>query len=261
MHNHHESQGTFPKGAYNSPQQGWAMFILPYMEQAAMANALNMNATFYDARNSTVTQATISVFHCPSDPGADALQHVKNQPDRKKGNYAVNWGNAHYDQGNPNPLTGAAGTVAPLRGPFRVNTSTVPPYGVQDLTDGTTNTMMMSELIIGQGTGTNSDIRGDIWSVSRCAFMYTAYTTPNSKLPDEMDGTSDCTYPYATNPPCVGGNGSSPDYNAARSFHAGGVNVLFSDGSVRFLKDAVSPVTWRALSTKDGGEIISADSY
>jgi prepilin-type N-terminal cleavage/methylation domain-containing protein/prepilin-type processing-associated H-X9-DG protein len=263
MHNHHEVNNTFPIGAYNSPQQGWSMYTLPFLEQAAMSNALNTNAPFYDARNQTVTQSTISVFHCPSDPGADAWQHVKNQPNRRKGNYAVNWGNAHYDQGNPNPLTGVAGTVSPYRGPFRVNTATVPPYGTRDVTDGTSNTMMMSELIIGQGpdSSSNTDIRGDVWSVSRCAFMYTAYTAPNSKVPDQMDGKSDCTYPYATNPPCVGGNGSQPDYNAARSFHAGGVNTLFCDGSVKFIKESVSLTAWRALSTKDGGEVISADAY
>jgi prepilin-type N-terminal cleavage/methylation domain-containing protein/prepilin-type processing-associated H-X9-DG protein len=261
MHNHHESRDTFPFGAYNSPQQGWAIATLPFLEQAAMANALNINAPFYDARNSTVTQATLAVFHCPSDPGAGTVQHTSNQPDRLKGNYAVNWGNAHYDQGNPNPLSGPSGPVTPARGPFRVNTATIPPYAMRDVVDGASNTMMMSELIIGQGSGSNTDIRGDIWSVSRCAFMYTAYTPPNSKIPDQMDGKNDCQYPFATNPPCLGGNGSQPDYNAARSFHPGGVDVLFCDGRVKFIKDTVVLTTWRALSTKDGGEVISADSY
>jgi prepilin-type processing-associated H-X9-DG protein len=45
------------------------------------------------------------------------------------------------------------------------------------------------------------------------------------------------------------------------SFHPGGVNVLMGDGSVRFLKDSVSPVTLRGLVTAQGGEVISSDSY
>jgi hypothetical protein len=39
------------------------------------------------------------------------------------------------------------------------------------------------------------------------------------------------------------------------------VNTVFADGSVRFIKDSVSPVTWRALGTMAGGEVISGDSY
>jgi prepilin-type processing-associated H-X9-DG protein len=49
--------------------------------------------------------------------------------------------------------------------------------------------------------------------------------------------------------------------NGASSYHAGGVNVLFLDGSVKFVKDSVSLNTWWAIATKAGGEVISADSY
>jgi prepilin-type N-terminal cleavage/methylation domain-containing protein/prepilin-type processing-associated H-X9-DG protein len=261
MTNFHDANGTLPPGALNTNYGNWATKILPFLEQSAMANALNQTATYYDIRNTTVTQATISAFICPSDPGSDTVYHSK-YPDRRKGNYMVNWGNSHYDQGNPNPFTGALGTVVPTRGPFRVNNTTtaITPFGMRDITDGTSNTMLMSEIIVGLNKGTASDIRGDIWSTSRCGFFFTAYLPPNSKLPDDLDGTSDC-QTLSGNPPCVGGNGSSPDYNAARSWHGGGVNVAFGDGSVKFVKDSVNIYTWRSLSTKDGEEIISADAY
>ena len=45
------------------------------------------------------------------------------------------------------------------------------------------------------------------------------------------------------------------------SRHPGGVNVLFGDGSVTFIKSGVALVTWRALGTRDGGESISSDAY
>ena len=45
------------------------------------------------------------------------------------------------------------------------------------------------------------------------------------------------------------------------SFHPGGVNVLMGDGAVRFIRNGVSLLTWRALATRDGGEVISSDSY
>ena len=58
-------------------------------------------------------------------------------------------------------------------------------------------------------------------------------------------------------------NDGGPTYMSlsASSRHPGGVNALFADGSVRFVKDSVSPVTWRALGSVGGGEITSADSY
>ena len=47
----------------------------------------------------------------------------------------------------------------------------------------------------------------------------------------------------------------------AQSAHSGGVNVLFADGSVRFVKDSVARPTWYALGTRDSGETIGSDSY
>jgi prepilin-type processing-associated H-X9-DG protein len=58
-------------------------------------------------------------------------------------------------------------------------------------------------------------------------------------------------------------NDGGPTYMslAASSYHAGGVNALFGDGSVHFVKTTVSPVTWRALGTIAGGEVVSSDAY
>jgi prepilin-type N-terminal cleavage/methylation domain-containing protein/prepilin-type processing-associated H-X9-DG protein len=58
-----------------------------------------------------------------------------------------------------------------------------------------------------------------------------------------------------------GDSGIVAAHTAARSYHSGGVNVGFADGSVHFIKDSISKVTWAALGTRAGGEIISSDSY
>jgi prepilin-type N-terminal cleavage/methylation domain-containing protein/prepilin-type processing-associated H-X9-DG protein len=58
--------------------------------------------------------------------------------------------------------------------------------------------------------------------------------------------------------------GCGPDdslFSNAQSRHPGGVNVLMTDGSARFIKDSISPQTWMALGTRANGETISADSY
>jgi len=47
----------------------------------------------------------------------------------------------------------------------------------------------------------------------------------------------------------------------ASSLHPGGVNVCMTDGSVRFIKDTVNQVTWWAIGSRNGGEVVSADSY
>src|SRR4029077_18061521 len=96
---------------------------------------------------------------------------------------------------------------------------------MRDFTDGSSGTLLLSELIAAQPSGTKYDYRGDIWSNSRCATMFMAYTQPNSKIPDQMDGRNQCVYPMTPTPPCLDGNGSQPDFNAARSFHSGGVNT------------------------------------
>ena len=58
-------------------------------------------------------------------------------------------------------------------------------------------------------------------------------------------------------------NNGGPTYAAitSRSYHPGGVNTLFGDGSVRYIKSTVNANTWHALGTIGGGEVVSADSY
>ncbi len=57
-------------------------------------------------------------------------------------------------------------------------------------------------------------------------------------------------------------NNVGPTYAAviARSYHPGGVNALFCDG-VRFMKNSINGVTWRALGTIASGEVVSSDAY
>jgi prepilin-type processing-associated H-X9-DG protein len=58
-------------------------------------------------------------------------------------------------------------------------------------------------------------------------------------------------------------NNVGPTYAAviARSYHPGGVNALFCDGGVRFIKNLINRVTWRALGTIASGEVASSDAY
>jgi prepilin-type processing-associated H-X9-DG protein len=47
----------------------------------------------------------------------------------------------------------------------------------------------------------------------------------------------------------------------ASSHHNGGVNVVFCDGSVKFIKDSINAPSWWAIGSCNGGEIVSGDAY
>jgi prepilin-type processing-associated H-X9-DG protein len=61
----------------------------------------------------------------------------------------------------------------------------------------------------------------------------------------------------------IGEKSGGPTYAAitSRSYHTGGVNSLFGDGSVRFIKSSINGTTWRALGTVGSGEVISSDAF
>jgi prepilin-type N-terminal cleavage/methylation domain-containing protein/prepilin-type processing-associated H-X9-DG protein len=276
MQNHHDVQGTLPWGAKNNPAQTWAFLILPYLEQVQMSNALNMTLAATVFENSTVVQSKLGVFACPSDPLGYALWNSTSAtiPSRSKGNYVVNWGNSDFEQNMPLATIpndslapanlGPYAFVTSLTGPFRVNNTTtaVTPFGLRDIIDGTSNTMMASEVkFVRDASNGKSDARGDVWAEgTKCGYTFMAATPPNSLIPDQLDGTNGCPNKNS-DPPCVQTSGNTREFNAARSYHPGGVNVLFCDGSVKFIKDSVSLPAFRALSTMRGGEVISADAY
>jgi prepilin-type processing-associated H-X9-DG protein len=60
---------------------------------------------------------------------------------------------------------------------------------------------------------------------------------------------------------CYNQGNQGGEFSGSRSRHPGGVNSLFGDGSVHFMKNSISPLTWVQLGSISGGEVISADSY
>jgi prepilin-type N-terminal cleavage/methylation domain-containing protein/prepilin-type processing-associated H-X9-DG protein len=278
MQNYHDTLNTFPIGrqGINRPpgdpgyvgdssgtnhRRTWAWSILQYIEQGNLFNDVNFSIAYSDPSQaqSTALIVQVAAYLCPSDPNAGIVNaggfkfHL--------GNYMVNWGNTHYYQAALlNPFT-----TGPLKdsvnfggAPFALDKA----YGIRDIIDGASNTILMSEVICGLPlNGTNFDHRGGLFNDDFNCAMFMAYTPPNSKVPDQMQ-TTYCVYPFQTNPPCIGFSGSQfAAFNAARSYHPGGVNTLMGDGRVQFLKNSISIASWRALSTTMASEVISADAY
>jgi prepilin-type processing-associated H-X9-DG protein len=61
--------------------------------------------------------------------------------------------------------------------------------------------------------------------------------------------------------PCANDTVEQTTFAGSRSLHPGGVNSLMGDGSVKFMKNTINPVTWIALGSISSGEVISADQY
>jgi prepilin-type processing-associated H-X9-DG protein len=118
-----------------------------------------------------------------------------------------------------------------------------------EITDGTSNTLLMSEQI----TPRDGDVdhRGDMLNDDEACTYFMTLMTPNAKSPDVMAGNF-CT--NRADMPCTTGANRN---KAARSRHPGGVNISLCDGSVRFITNNVSLATWQALGSMNGGEAAS----
>ena len=267
LHNYHDvnlrfpmgSQGLDPKTALYPTQvyrHPFVVSLLPYYEQQTLYASYNsLINNFEHVANSTTRLFRIGMYDCPSSE-AITFAKVNQPPVDVKGSYGVNWGrNTFLVQG---PIGSAAGIAG--QAPFYLS------YGapLAAITDGTSNTLAMMELI--QTTSPNNDATGTsvldrrarIWNDDSATYMVSTRLAPNSRSPD----VGFCVNDLARRAPCINDTATLNNHSlASRSFHPGGVNVLFCDGSVRFIKDSISLVTLGSLSTQGAGEVISADAF
>jgi prepilin-type processing-associated H-X9-DG protein len=92
---------------------------------------------------------------------------------------------------------------------------------------------------------------------------FTTAMTPNAKVLVQSKGPTNAGQMVPADWDSVDENDGGPTYMSlcASSYHPAGVNVLFADGHVQFIKDSVNPVTWRALGTIAKCEVVSSDQY
>lgn len=246
--------------------------ILPGLGEQAAYNALNFMVDTWptdgylagfvpmayrsNVINSTVCDLTISVLLCPSD-GSPSPRHGCNY----RGNTGVGPGMAAWAE-TPDGGNGVFPELRPVR--------------TSRITDGLSQTASVSERVRGsrrQPIDPSRDMyaqaclaftadqalaccrisaedsrlegfsgSGSFWFwCGRERTLYSHTQTPNGRIPDCVASGSPCSHGMST----------------ARSFHAGGVNTLYCDGSVRFSRNSVALNVWRALGTIAGGEIVS----
>jgi prepilin-type processing-associated H-X9-DG protein len=136
------------------------------------------------------------------------------------------------------------------RGAFGVN------WGAKivQIIDGTSNTMIMGEYL--RGRGATNDQRGLHWGDQPGYGHIYASGNPNTSTPDTIY-VGWCDNQPAQNLPCISGDSGPNNVAYSRSRHAGGVNVLFGDGTVRFVSQSISNTTWRAMATMAGAETVT----
>jgi prepilin-type processing-associated H-X9-DG protein len=173
-----------------------------------------------------LTGQHVEIYSCRSDVISDM---VVREYQRRRGNYVVNWGNVSY--GWPLELEGNA-PFSFIEGNSRQPRKT----SLGDMTDGTSNTLLMSETLKGWKND-DHEWRGDIQN-NQGVFRFHTRMLPNTNEPDRIKSdwyqqTGDPAMPVA---PSGGGN---PEKAAARSRHPGGVNASKCDGSLNFYSDDI----------------------
>jgi prepilin-type N-terminal cleavage/methylation domain-containing protein len=292
---------TSPDFNNNCQNTPWFILMLPFIEQGPLYNAFNASIGMEGPGmvgfviNSTIFTTKIPSFQCPSDnsntfsfaalSAATFGQFPAFPWAPTKGNYAINWGNTDYGQWT----TKGAFPALYRASPFGVTQSRLGPQLVRfaSVTDGLSNTQFVSEII----QGASDDVRGTVWVDNPGAGSYMTRFAPNGytdtllilnpslgsialdnydNLPtfaNSMAGSSPpnqgslCDSQPAQMLGCNDQGTEGNEYVGTRSRHPGGVVTVFGDGSVHFMKNSISAMTWVALGTISGGEVISSDSY
>lgn len=276
LHNYHSQFTCFP-GLGSSSLACFSVQarLLPFVEQTNLHDLIDFTQPLYlgtshsqtmNPVHTTAAKTKLTLSRCPSDAGEDLCE--ENGGVLAGGNYVICTASGvgtTYD------------TRYPTDGMFYYGSA----LGCRDLKDGTSNTMVFSESILGSraaasaqsavptgfdrlagfsghAPNTNSPGLGGLvdpdlasvarrcqrWFGDRCfgwivgkpmATTFSAYLSPNDSVPDVFS--------------------MGIGYFGARSFHPGGVNAAFGDGSVHFINDTITPEAWRALATRAGGEV------
>ncbi|MFO0811340.1 MAG: DUF1559 domain-containing protein [Gemmataceae bacterium] len=253
----------------------WGTFLLPFLEQDPLYRQFKLTEACWSPANAAAARTKVTTFLCPSATGGDDGFDVQREgADVRHGvpftpnitfahsHYVTNagihqpWGRTTaycFDYDVPEPVTENGNQRARIDGPIYRNSK----VSVAAVADGLSNTVFLGEH--------SSVLSNKTW----VGVVPGAVTPPRLDLrpwPSENNGAG-----------CLVGVHSGPDTHDHPEViihapndpfghtdqmwgeHGTGCNVLFGDGSVRFVTTFIDPLTWVALSTRDGGEVFRGD--
>jgi prepilin-type N-terminal cleavage/methylation domain-containing protein/prepilin-type processing-associated H-X9-DG protein len=242
--------------------------LLPYIERSALYQQADFNVSALS--QPAVLSQRVATYICPSDPN-DKLS-TKNPP-----TYPTCYGAGIGDWFIENTMTGQFGNGAFAYSKYPNQ------RGIQvlDITDGTATTVGFAEvkaytaLLVTGGTGpamappvTAGDVlalggafaagAGHVsWAEEFCEESGLTFVFPPNTAVLYQNAADGQTYDVDWD------GGAIYHYQSvtARSYHPFGVNTLFMDGSVRFINNSIPQLTWRALGTRNGGEVVDGAKY
>ena len=251
MHAYSAQHGSLPAEGTGLGFSALAV-MLPHLDQVPLYESINFNDLAFTTgsgwSNATAASISLAVFACPSD------HPVRNPSDTAGSNYAANRG--FVEQGSSD--NGAFG-IRPCR--------------FADFLDGTSSTCAFSEWVVGPRRFDARDPISSIFDLpansiglellpTRCEGVLTtmAVIAANDKGASWMQGGYWYTsYNHMMN---INGHSCVPGYMvqegaySASSRHGAGANVLFVDGHAQYIGQQIDIKTWRALGTRDGGEVV-----
>jgi prepilin-type processing-associated H-X9-DG protein len=242
MHNYHFTYGALPPGyvatansSSTAPGWGWATFILPYIEQGNLYYQIDLSQA---VETQPAIQQMVKIYLCPSDtppPGpftiSDATLSFICQA--APSSYAATVGSDASEVDDP---TG--------NGTFYRNSKT----RLTDITDGTSNTTMVGDRAWADTEGIWAGVPTNALCRPGATNPWVAATGPAQTLTLVHNNWINIK---------TDADGGLDDFS---SKHTGGVNLLFADGSVRFIhsitSDGATRYAFWAMGTRAGGEVI-----
>ncbi|MDB5313344.1 MAG: putative major pilin subunit [Gemmataceae bacterium] len=262
-HAYHDARTGLPPARDDNSFSAHA-YLLPYIEQGNVFNQINFSVPYSAPANAGPMGTTIKTYICPSDPTTSLPNGWAPNNYRVNQGSNILWGLPPTSASNVN-----YGMPAP-NGPFYLDSK----VKLTDITDGTSNTAMVSEALEGSfNAGTTSP--NNTQRLGQPVGLYPADPDQAYAMCESV-GYQNPAYNgmFNTGGPWIYGYHSTTVYfhvgppnsrscmypsgrigTAARSNHTGGVNVALCDGSVRFVNNSVPLAVWRAMGSKDGGEV------
>ena len=256
------------------PGWAWGSMILPQMEQLALFNAINFSIPVSNPyhQNDTASYTLVNAYLCPSDAGApDLVPVLKDPPDpAHPGTYTGSAIDDYVARGNYVGMYGLGEICSQSGARDSANNNGVGPLGqhagmfyrnsrvsLAEVVDGTSQTIAVGER--------SHNLSYVTWT-ARSVGGWLGTTPPAEGGSDSFNPSPEECWTQVLGPAGLEDGTRTPNDRMAHvedywSFHPGGVNFLFVDGSVHMLRDSINPAVWRALATRKMGEVISGDQY
>lgn len=246
FHNYHDNNNGFPNryslnGSTLNSGHGWALKLLPFMEQTPLYNTWNNSKSFFDPENTPVLMTALPMLMCPSSPGNPRVMNISAGSSTPTSQGIA----SDYVVFHQISTTGSGVTCTRCNTAAPKTAGTVTPIAM--IIDGTSNTIMMAEqagrpdYYIGRvKQPTNSGLTNPLFWGSWASYQSVTGQGWNSAIPPGAGGVHSMNWSNS---------------QGAYSFHIGGAMFGMCDGSVRFISENIALSTLIALWTRDEGDV------